>query len=110
MKRFPVLRIDVGTKQTRLRAFIKQKQWEDWRYLAPFFLLVALFLLVVWRFLGPPMTSVTCEQGLKLYRISKGDTCWQIAQERDMTVDALTKINKGLNCNNLMPGKRICVP
>lgn len=77
--------------------------------MAPWMLLVVLFLLMVWHFLGPTFI-IKCGEGLERYRIMQGDTCWKIAEERGTTVDELTKINKGLACDTLKPGMQICTP
>lgn len=95
--------------QPAAHASFTARKAEDWRYIAPFFLLVALFLLTVWHFFGPTFV-LKCDDGLQLYRISKGDTCWKIAESTGTTVEKLTKINKALSCDTLKPGMQICTP
>lgn len=94
---------------------LKQARREDWRYMAPFFLLLALVLLVVWRFFGPPVfppgdSGVRCPQGAVEYRVAAGYTCWAIAEEARTTVEELERLNRGLECERLQVGRRICVP
>ena len=40
----------------------------------------------------------------KLYKILRGDTCWQIAEDSGTTVEKLRGINKGLNCDAFEAG------
>jgi hypothetical protein len=77
----------------------------------PFFLLVAVFLLGVYRFLanvGP--APHTCPEGAVSYEVKAGDSCWEIAKLRAITVDALVGLNEGLKCDLLKAGEDICVP
>lgn len=76
----------------------------------PFFLIVVVFLLVVYRFLYSIPAPKHCAEGLENYKISKGDTCWQIATDKQITVDELTTYNAGLDCDHLAIGSRLCVP
>lgn len=82
--------------------------------MAPFFLLVLLILLLVWRFFGPPIfssgSSFTCPEGAGVYRVEKGDTCWGIAQREGISVDDLEGWNDGLECEALRVGMKVCVP
>ncbi|CAK3844153.1 Hypothetical predicted protein [Lecanosticta acicola] len=86
---------------------------EDWRYLAPFMVIVIVVLLSLFRFLDSASTPAlpTCSSpDMEAYRITKGDTCWDLAQVRGTTVDGLKVANPGLNCDRLLPGYGICVP
>lgn len=85
--------------------------------MAPFFLLVVLVLLVVWRFFGPSIfgsgnesAAVDCAAGAREYVVRNGDTCWDIAERVSSTVDGLRDLNAGLDCDGLKPGMRMCVP
>lgn len=91
-------------------------QDEAWRLFAPFLLLICVFLLgVYWlvggRFWWPSGDShqTTCASGQRLYSITQGDTCWDLARRFDMTVPQLEVINKGIDCNRLSVGADICV-
>ena len=88
-------------------AQLTRNKREDWRYMAPFFLLVLLFLLLVWRFFGPPLSSgstSSCREGTGVYQVEKGDTCWGIAQRNGVTVDVLREVNGALDCERLRVG------
>ena len=76
----------------------------------PFFLLISVFLLLVFRFLYVGSTPLQCGDGLEMHRVSKGDTCWQIAADGGTTVEELNRVNEGLDCARLVVGKDLCVP
>lgn len=80
--------------------------------MAPFFLLIALFLLMVWHFFGPSWSSsaFTCEGNLQPYYVQEGDSCWAIAKQVGLTVKELEWINDGLDCEGLRPGMGVCLP
>ena len=97
---------------------------DSWRYLAPFLLLICLFLLGVYAMLGggafllpffrhsPPSTSAkgtACVAGQDVHVVVAGDTCWAVARGRDMSVQQLESMNGELDCDALRPGRRLCV-
>ena len=51
-----------------------------------------------------------CPQGSFSYTIRSGDTLFQLAQRFNTTVEAITRINPGINPNNLRVGQMICIP
>ncbi|EOR00789.1 hypothetical protein E3P92_01254 [Wallemia ichthyophaga] len=75
-----------------------------YRPLLPFFLIVAVVLLVLVKFIYSG-SSTHCKHGE--YTISKGDTCWGIAMSQHVPLDQL---QQSLPCNALIPGTRICLP
>lgn len=80
--------------------------------MAPFFLLVVVFLLMVWRFFGPDVfagNSVSCPEGMQVYNVVKGDTCWDIAEHEGCSVEELKGWNDGLECDKLRPGMELCL-
>lgn len=80
--------------------------------MAPFLLLVVLFLLLVWRFFGPSWSSTpfACPDGTEVYRVKTGDTCWAIAERVGSSVQELVEMNEGLECEALRAGAGVCVP
>lgn len=46
---------------------------------------------------------------LEYYRIQKGDTLWDIAKAKGISLDELKRLNKNLNSRNLKPGSQIVV-
>jgi LysM repeat protein len=79
----------------------------------PFFLLVSVSLLALFRFLGSPgqaPKSLVCPENSAGYLVKPGDSCWAISNERGATVADLLKLNQGMDCNRLKAGREICVP
>jgi hypothetical protein len=102
---------------------------DSWRYLAPFLLLICLFLLGVYAMLGggafllpffgggsspshSPSSSAAkgpCVAGQDVHVVVAGDTCWAVARGRDMSLQQLESMNGELDCDALRPGRRLCV-
>lgn len=93
---------------------LRQAKREDWRYMAPFFLIILAILLLVWRFFGPSIISTsagtTCADGMETYNIKQGDTCWDLAERAGISVTELMEANEGVDCERLRIGKAVCVP
>ncbi|KAF1966833.1 hypothetical protein BU23DRAFT_592916 [Bimuria novae-zelandiae CBS 107.79] len=100
-------------------AQLKKSNRESVKMMLPFALLVIVFLLAMFRFLGgagsgaddkPP--QITCAEGARVVEIEKGDTCWAIAEAHGLGVEQLLGMegNDGLDCDGLRPGHGICVP
>ncbi|MGO1468428.1 MAG: LysM peptidoglycan-binding domain-containing protein [Tissierella sp.] len=51
-----------------------------------------------------------CPMGTFKYTIKRGDTIYKLAREYDTTVDAILKVNPGINPDNLRIGQVICIP
>ena len=82
-----------------------------YRMMFPFFLIIAVFLLLLWHFApsgSPPMPS--CPPNGLPYRIQGGDTCWGLAQISQCTLEALKELNPKMDCSKLMPRDWICLP
>lgn len=54
--------------------------------------------------------STQCPSGSFVYTIRAGDTLFRLAQANNTTVNAILRINPGLNPNALQIGQRICIP
>ncbi len=87
-----------------------------WRQLAPFFLIIGIFMLLGYKYitsasshLPPSQQPVACPDGLDRYVVRKGDTCWEIAKTHQWTIDELVTVNKEVDCNNLQIGRELCV-
>ncbi|KXT15727.1 hypothetical protein AC579_1558 [Pseudocercospora musae] len=84
---------------------------QDWRLMAPWFLIVIVVLMAVFWFVNSGgRASIRCVDGMEEYSVRKRDTCWLIADEHGTTVDALTTANPKLSCEGLMPTQMICSP
>ncbi|MBU5425249.1 LysM peptidoglycan-binding domain-containing protein [Tissierella pigra] len=51
-----------------------------------------------------------CPTGSFSYTIKSGDTLYKLAMTYNTTVEAIMKLNPGINPNNLQIGQRICIP
>jgi len=83
-----------------------------YRTIFPFFLLIAVTLLLVYRLVGSPHSSSPppCPKNSTDYFIKSGDTCWQISKTYGCKLEEMISMNSGLKCDALKVGQRICVP
>lgn len=78
----------------------------------PFFLIVIVFLLLVFR-LSPSVVKPrpsSCSEHSRSYTIKSGDTCWAISKDFGTTLDKLRSFNPKVDCASLKPGQQLCVP
>ncbi|ROV94070.1 hypothetical protein VMCG_08234 [Cytospora schulzeri] len=110
-----------GAQSSSLRQ--QQQRWGDemmkrhWRAelmpLLNFFLILALFLVGLFWFLGWMARSTnlsSCAPGSHAHQIQQGETCWSIANMHGIGVDKLLEANNELNCELLWVGATLCVP
>ncbi len=80
-----------------------------------FFLLIGVFLLAVFWFLGlatrrsaagPPAPCGS----RPAHMVWPGDTCWAIARAAAVSLDQLLAANAGLDCDRLSVGSIVCLP
>jgi len=76
----------------------------DTIYFSGLVVIVGIVFTILWA-LGV-FSSNTCD---KKYTIKAGDTCYNIANANGLSVDNLKTLNSGINCDNLQPGKVLCV-
>ncbi|KAI0307661.1 hypothetical protein B0F90DRAFT_44400 [Multifurca ochricompacta] len=85
-----------------------------YRMLFPFFLIIIVVLMLVWRLVVSPglipVKYSKCLEGSSRVTIIAGDTCWRIAETHGWELEALKVVNEDLRCERLMPGDQICVP
>jgi LysM repeat protein len=81
-----------------------------YRTLFPFFLLIAVVLLLLWRFLTPSAPPPLCPTKSAPYRVKGGDTCWDVAKTYGCSVDVIKELNPKLDCDNLKRGDQMCLP
>lgn len=94
-------------------AYKKNPDTNAYRTLFPFFLIIAVVLLLVWRLivspgLSPPVS--TCPKTTTLYWVQPGDSCWDISQTHGCSLDAFKELNRKVDCTVLMPGTTVCLP
>ena len=84
------------------------------RMMLPFALLVLVFLFLVFKLVNRSDDTyvAVCGDGDHQLHVSKGDTCWAIAEAHGVSVDALLSLrgNQGVDCDTLRIGQGICVP
>ncbi|KIJ66544.1 carbohydrate-binding module family 50 protein [Hydnomerulius pinastri MD-312] len=83
-----------------------------YRTLFPFFLIIAVVLLLVWRLVLLPTRAapVPCPSTTIPYFVQPGDTCWDISRRHNSTLDKFLIVNPKVTCSNLLPGDRVCIP
>ncbi|KAF8899365.1 carbohydrate-binding module family 50 protein [Infundibulicybe gibba] len=84
-----------------------------YRTLLPFFLIVGVALLLIWRLvLSPGLASPVemCPSGTIGHWVHPGDTCWDISATYKCSLEAFKALNPKIDCESLMPGTTVCVP
>ncbi|KAJ3525756.1 hypothetical protein NMY22_g10441 [Coprinellus aureogranulatus] len=67
-----------------------------YRALFPFFLIIAVVLLLIYRLILSPAIfpgAPTCPQGTELYYVQPGESCWAIAKMHDCSLEKLQALN-----------------
>ncbi|KAG6330162.1 hypothetical protein ID866_8926 [Astraeus odoratus] len=84
----------------------------SYRTLFPFFLIISVILLLVWRLVLLPTRArpVPCPSTTTEYFIQPGDTCYDIALRHKTSLDKFLIVNPQTDCNSLMPGDRNLTP
>ncbi|KAG9313857.1 carbohydrate-binding module family 50 protein [Chiua virens] len=83
-----------------------------YRTLFPFFLIVAVTLLLIWRLAFSPTIAAPapCPSTTISYIIQPGDTCWDLTRRYNSTLDKFQIVNPKVVCSDLHPGERVCIP
>jgi len=84
-----------------------------YRTLFPFFLIIAVVLLLIWRLILYPGLSVPtkkCPEGTKAYWVQPGDSCWEISNAHKCSFEKFKELNPKVECDPLMPGTSVCLP
>ncbi|KAI0352277.1 hypothetical protein OH77DRAFT_812219 [Trametes cingulata] len=86
-----------------------------YRMILPFFLIIAVVLLLVFRLVhsstpANPPEAILCPGATEADHIVRGDTCWSLSQARGCTVQDILDANQELNCDALRPGQAVCLP
>lgn len=99
-----------GQRPSQPTTISPRAKHEDWRYLAPWFVIVAVVLLLLFRYINSSTQApLECGEGMENYVVAKGDSCWKIANDRGWSVEGLREANGGLDCEKLVPGDQLCV-
>jgi hypothetical protein len=93
---------------------LKEDARKAWRYMAPFFLIIGVVLIMVFWFMGGSSSGapapVVCSGGTIAHVVESGETCWAIAHSAGAEVEDLIRENAGLDCDGLQIGQSLCVP
>ncbi|KAF8808206.1 hypothetical protein BYT27DRAFT_7211772 [Phlegmacium glaucopus] len=85
----------------------------SYRKLFPFFLIIAVVLLLVWRLVVSPGLSIPtkkCPEGTSSYWAQPGDNCWELSRKNGWSLEKFKEINSNVVCDPLMPGTSMCLP
>jgi len=85
----------------------------SYRTLFPFFLIIVVVLLLIWRLILSPGLSTPakkCPEGTSSYWAQPGDSCWEVSQEHRWSMDKFKEANPKVVCDPLMPGTALCLP
>ncbi|KAH7878681.1 uncharacterized protein C8R40DRAFT_781764 [Lentinula edodes] len=94
-------------------AFRRPVNANAYRTLAPFFLLIGVVLLLVWKLThsGWSTSPSPCPANATTpYMIQPGDYCWDIARSHNCTLEELESLNPAVDCGTLRPGAIVCLP
>ncbi|KAF5311846.1 hypothetical protein D9619_002522 [Psilocybe cf. subviscida] len=86
---------------------------QAYRTLFPFFLIIAVVLLLIWRLILSPGLSTPvkrCPEGTASYWIQPGESCWDLSHKNGWTLDKFKENNPKVVCDPLMPGTSVCLP
>ncbi|PPR02362.1 hypothetical protein CVT24_011706 [Panaeolus cyanescens] len=95
---------------------------QSYRTLFPFFLLIAVVLLLIYRLILSPSlfpsssssqsaySAPSCPDGTSPYFIQPGESCWEVSRKRGWSHERFKEANLNIKCEKLMPGTTVCVP
>ncbi len=101
-------------QQQQPQAPLQRRPWrQEYMPLLNFFLLIGVFLLGVFWFMGftiQPSTPPPACGHRPSHTVEPGDTCWDIAKGNGISLDELRGANEGLDCDRLSVGSIVCLP
>jgi len=104
----------IATGDSEPLAFRHQMNASAYRTLAPFFLIIGVSLLLIWKFIfsyGWSEPQSPCPGNATTpYMVQPGEYCWEIAHTHNCTLDELELLNPDVNCDSLLPGTVVCLP
>ena len=99
--------------QSRSMAGHSKINISSYRTLFPFFLIIAVVLLLIWRLvISPGLSTPTkkCPEGTSSYWVQPGENCWEISRKNGWSLEKFKEINPNTVCDPLMPGTSVCLP
>lgn len=103
----------ISITQARPMAHPSRVDVSSYRTLFPFFLIIAVVLLLIWRLIVSPGLSTPtkkCPEGTSSYWVQPGDNCWEVSRQHGWTLDKFKEANPKVVCDPLMPGTSLCLP
>ncbi|KAF2637166.1 hypothetical protein P280DRAFT_472337 [Massarina eburnea CBS 473.64] len=99
-------------------ATLKAGNRESVKMMLPFALVVLVFLLLVFKFLGGSgdadqgKAQVKCQEGFHRIYVQPGDSCWAIGKQFGLSTEELLSFqgNEEVVCEKLDVGQSLCVP
>ncbi|KAL0952080.1 hypothetical protein HGRIS_008716 [Hohenbuehelia grisea] len=91
----------------------RQNLGAAYRTIMPFFLMIGVVLLLVWRFIVAPTVvdpKPLCGEGQLQYLVQPGDSCWEISRAHGLPLEELQRLNSEVHCDKLLPGTALCLP
>jgi hypothetical protein len=85
----------------------------SYRTLFPFFLIIAVVLLLIWRLIVSPGLSTPtkkCPEGTSSHWIQPGDNCWELSRQHGWTLEKFKEANPKVVCDPITPGTSVCLP
>lgn len=86
---------------------------DSFRSLFPFFLIIAVVILLIWRLVIPPglwTPARVCPEGTSLHWIQPGESCWELSSHHGWSLEKFKEANPKVVCDPLMPGTSVCLP
>ena len=83
------------------------------RSLFPFFLIIAVVLLLVWRLVVSPglwTPAKVCPEGTSPHWIRPGESCWELSRQHGWSLEKFKEANPKVVCDPLIPGTSVCLP
>jgi len=83
------------------------------RSLFPFFLIIAVVLLLIWRLVVSPglwTPAKVCPEGTSSHWIRPGESCWELSRQHGWSLEKFKEVNPKVVCEPLMPGTSVCLP
>jgi len=86
---------------------------ESIRSLFPFFLIIAVVLLLAWRLVVAPSLRTpakVCPEGTSVHWIRPGESCWELSRQHGWSLEKFVETNPEVICEPLIPGTSVCLP
>lgn len=107
------LPLSIHSLQYRPMAPYDRVRVDSIRSLFPFFLIIAVVLLLVWRLVVSPglrTPAKVCPEGTSPHWIRPGESCWELSRQHGWSLEKFKEANAKVVCDPLIPGTSVCLP